>query len=306
MECTRLLEIIGNRSVEGLQQELDESGLSTNSSQSTLSLGPFGVFSIQSSSSPQILDLQQDDLSWTQLDYLVDVEPSLFLVGQSNLEESEVTPKERYAFGPEPSCLDPPTPSIFFSSSPSSFNVDGIESLEETRPAVRDTFEDVVDSGSGEAQLTLISPLYTSLSTQSATDIGDLAPSITNLLLSHYKENLISQFMSLEHHKPPWQVLHLPCATSAYGEIAISGDTNNAKASLLFAIFAISALNLDRREQQTSGEKLQWRVAGELYRDRAKKRLQACLREQDGMIKTAKYKEVLMAILSMVTICVSL
>lgn len=134
-------------------------------------------------------------------------------------------------------------------------------------------------------------------------DVADLAPSVMRALLDHYQSNMMSCFTPLHHEKPPWKILHLPCAISAYGELTLLGHSNNAKTTLLFAILAMSAFNL-KHLQTVSGEADHWQSIAEVYREKAKSRLKLCLLDEDGKQKKAKYKEVLMALLSMVTVCV--
>jgi arginine metabolism regulation protein II len=110
-------------------------------------------------------------------------------------------------------------------------------------------------------------------------------------------------FTPLHHEKPPWKILHLPCAISAYGELSLLGDSNNAKMTLLFAVLAMSAFNLKHLQTDPS-EADNWQSIAESYREKAKARLKLCLREQSEAQKKSKYKEVLMALTSMVTVCV--
>lgn len=133
-----------------------------------------------------------------------------------------------------------------------------------------------------------------------AADISDLAGSCVKLLIKHYESSIASALTPVLGQKTPWQILHLPAVISTYGEIEIIGDSNNARVALLFAVLSVSAYQL-HYAQSCSWQ--MWRFA-EICRLRSKKRLMTFVREATGTRKAAKYKEILMAILSMVTISV--
>lgn len=134
-------------------------------------------------------------------------------------------------------------------------------------------------------------------------DVAGMAPGVMRTLLDHYQTSMMGCFTPLHHEKPPWKILHLPCAISAYGELSLLGDSNNAKMTLLFAVLAMSAFNLKHLQTDPS-EADNWQSIAESYREKAKARLKLCLREQSEEQKKSKYKEVLMALTSMVTVCV--
>ncbi|PYI09198.1 hypothetical protein BO78DRAFT_439325 [Aspergillus sclerotiicarbonarius CBS 121057] len=103
----------------------------------------------------------------------------------------------------------------------------------------------------------------------------------------------------------PWETIYIPSLFSTVGEIELSGNSTNARVSLLFAILAVSAFSLDGRFGSTGPAIKDWHALGELYRGRATKRLKCSLQDlSSGRPKKEKYKDILMALLSMVTICV--
>lgn len=291
---------VSHQHIEVLLQELDGTTTVLGQIDQTQSLGPFGVFSTQPTPS-----LATDSPTSVQVDgiypeHIIDDDDSLhvdFRAVPAGLEEQQLINFNLFHSGPFTPLLEDHLDPLFDTAVTGNYDFDALVELVEYE-----------GQSPGNATMEIMrspSPRSLSLPLHFAGDIGDLAPLITNTLLAHYRETLIANFIPLKQHKPPWTILHLPCAMSAYGEIALLGDTNNAKASLLFAIFAMSALNLDQHQKRDTGKSSQWLAAGELYRERAKCRLQACLREQGGNVKKAKYKEVLMALLSMVTTCVS-
>ncbi|KAK2804523.1 hypothetical protein FQN50_006598 [Emmonsiellopsis sp. PD_5] len=164
--------------------------------------------------------------------------------------------------------------------------------------------------GRSSAPAELPSPRSVSMFGTSITlphDLEDFSVSTARLLLDHYQNAMVTRFTPARmQSKSPWEILFVPNILSTLGEILLSGDSTNAKVSLLFAVFAISAFSLDimfppGQETKT----LDWKALGKRYRERATKRIQMSLRDLSmGPQKKEKYKNVLMPLLSMVTISV--
>lgn len=131
-------------------------------------------------------------------------------------------------------------------------------------------------------------------------------PENANFLLSHYKEQMGRLFSPIRVKKPPWAVLHLPCATATVSELTIWGKASHAKISLLRAILAVSAFNLDRIHYGLPEQSTFWWNVGDKNREIAKREVQLCLSTEIEGPEKSKYKEILMALLSMVTISVRL
>ncbi|KAI9373283.1 fungal-specific transcription factor domain-containing protein [Aspergillus egyptiacus] len=144
-------------------------------------------------------------------------------------------------------------------------------------------------------------------SVTSPSDLGDFTMSTAKLLLDHY-QNIATTFYTPApvEARTPWQILYVPNVLSTLGEIALTGNSSDAKVSLLFAILAISAFRMNILQSPQHGATVQdWYSLGKTYRERATKRLQKTLRGLSaGYPKKEKYKNILMPLLSMVTICV--
>ncbi|KAH7129086.1 fungal-specific transcription factor domain-containing protein [Dactylonectria macrodidyma] len=141
------------------------------------------------------------------------------------------------------------------------------------------------------------------LSPPKARDMQDLEMARINHLLENYQSDMSRLLPMSYNKKPPWQTLYLPSIRSTVGEFVLQGDAGAARASLLFSILAISAFNLDR----LSGEAAQtshWWQLGQTYKHRAKERVRQSLQNESTGRAKAKYKDVLMALLAMVTLCV--
>ncbi|KAL1626227.1 hypothetical protein SLS54_003062 [Diplodia seriata] len=122
-----------------------------------------------------------------------------------------------------------------------------------------------------------------------------------SLLLNHYKTHVIRLLSPLKYQrKTPWNILQLPCAMTTLAEITMGYRTNHARASVFYGVMSISAFNLSA--SSTSTAKAHWNGIASSYRLQAHESLKASLEHEMSAQKKAKYKEMLMAILCMVTI----
>lgn len=291
-ECSRMTRQISEHQVEGLLLHLDTQA-ETLDYNAPINHGPFGVFSLHRPKSPSLTpssppvpepealpiinSLPEDD--WYGIDFM-------------NIEQ----PSHDF----QPVMTKSPLPLSWATSSPMLNFGDGMDE------AFNMNFSGVEDP-SGITDLTRFFPLSPRLPTPVtltfSQDVAGMAPGVMRTLLDHYQTSMMGCFTPLHHEKPPWKILHLPCAISAYGELSLLGDSNNAKMTLLFAVLAMSAFNLKHLQTDPS-EADSWQSIAESYREKAKARLKLCLREQSEEKKKSKYKEVLMALTSMVTVCV--
>lgn len=283
---------ISEHQVEGLLLQLDTQA-ETLDHDAPLNHGPFGVFSLHRPKSPSLTpsspavpepealpiinSLPEDD--WYGIDFM-------------NMEQ----PSHDF----QPVMTKSPLPLSWATSSPMLNFGDGMDE------AFNMNFSGAEDPSS-ITDLTRFFPLSPRLPTPVtltfSQDVAGMAPGVMRTLLDHYQTSMMGCFTPLHHEKPPWKILHLPCAISAYGELSLLGDSNNAKMTLLFAVLAMSAFNLKHLQTDPS-EADNWQSIAESYREKAKARLKLCLREQSEEQKKSKYKEVLMALTSMVTVCV--
>ncbi|CAG8296681.1 unnamed protein product [Penicillium salamii] len=117
-------------------------------------------------------------------------------------------------------------------------------------------------------------------------------------LLSHYKERIIPLISPLRRgQETPWMNLVIPCAVTTLGELTLSGRVNHARLALLNAVWSTSAFHLGNN---STGCFDQWKASGERYLLQAQSHFQKCMEETClSSSKTSKYKEILMAILSL-------
>ncbi|OQE46505.1 hypothetical protein PENCOP_c001G01653 [Penicillium coprophilum] len=117
-------------------------------------------------------------------------------------------------------------------------------------------------------------------------------------LLSHYKDRIVPLISPLRAgQENPWVSLVIPCAMATLADIMLNGSSNHARLALLNAVWSASAFHLANDSVACLA---QWTVSGGLYLTRAQYHFQQCMEESCiSATKMSKYKEMLMAILSL-------
>lgn len=116
-------------------------------------------------------------------------------------------------------------------------------------------------------------------------------------LLRHFKDNILSFSFPLRGNPEcPWQTIHLPAAMSTYAELLVSQRASHHRQSLFHSLVSASCLYRANCSQDTIDCEM-LRVSSQRL---AKQHLELALEEEITSRKPVKYKELLMAILSMV------
>jgi arginine metabolism regulation protein II len=117
-------------------------------------------------------------------------------------------------------------------------------------------------------------------------------------LLSHYKERIVPLISPLRRGKEtPWMSLVLPCAMATLADLMLNGSSNHARLALLNAVWSTSAFHLGNNSVDSLQ---QWTDSGGNYLAQAQYHFQRCMEESCiSATKTSKYKEILMAMLSL-------
>lgn len=117
-------------------------------------------------------------------------------------------------------------------------------------------------------------------------------------ILSHYRDTIVP-LISPMAQEAPWASLVMPCAISTLGEITMNGKAGHARLALLNALLSTSAFYLG---QHSTMELEYWKETGDSYLKRAQQHFLQCMEEVwESTIKKSKYKEIVMAILSLST-----
>ncbi|KAJ4509163.1 hypothetical protein ABEF92_007658 [Exophiala dermatitidis] len=166
--------------------------------------------------------------------------------------------------------------------------------------ATETSFSDTIAMANG-----LSCSIPTAMSLTYSFDVHDLDFPTIRLLLDRYQNTLVPYFAPARIHvKSPWEALHIPKVHETLGEVILRGDAGNSKVCLLFAVLGASAFHLDILRTSSDEVTPPWRVIADSYRARAKARLKTSLQSLSPGKKQEDYKDVLLALLSMVTVCV--
>ncbi|KAJ9489394.1 hypothetical protein VN97_g3882 [Penicillium thymicola] len=117
-------------------------------------------------------------------------------------------------------------------------------------------------------------------------------------LLSHYKDRIVPLISPLRRGKEtPWMSLVIPCAMGTLAELMLNGSSNHARLALLNAVWGTSAFHLGNNSVACLEH---WKASGGIYLMRAQYHFQRCMEESCiSATKRSKYKEILMAVLSL-------
>ncbi|ODQ78022.1 hypothetical protein BABINDRAFT_40339 [Babjeviella inositovora NRRL Y-12698] len=124
---------------------------------------------------------------------------------------------------------------------------------------------------------------------------------LTRYLLKYYLDHVADLMTVIPLLNNPWKNIYFPRALSAIGDLAAIGRTSNAKGALLCALLAVSAFYLQGRFVKHSPQMKYYLQLGIQLRQQATVFLRKCL-TSPSPLQTEKYKDVLMGILSMVTV----
>ncbi|KAK5064834.1 hypothetical protein LTR84_000668 [Exophiala bonariae] len=146
--------------------------------------------------------------------------------------------------------------------------------------------------------------LQRSVSIDYAPDLLDVDVPTIRLLLAHYQEKLIPTFAPIQAQgKSVWERVHIPRVNETLGEILVKGNSGDAKCTLLFAVLSAASYHLDAvgdgppHHSVTAGGQM-----ATIFRHRAKARLVSSLKTLVLARSRDAYEEMLLAILSMVTV----
>ncbi|KAF2717026.1 hypothetical protein K431DRAFT_256312 [Polychaeton citri CBS 116435] len=124
----------------------------------------------------------------------------------------------------------------------------------------------------------------------------------------HLLEHFRSVFIHVGPHnvgsKAPWRILQLPIVHTTLGQIALGDQPGDVSLSILSSVMAISALHLDRHGASCGKSGVWWHI-GEKYKNEAIFRLQKSLSVMSDIIRPNEYKSLLMALLTMVSVCLT-
>ncbi|KAE8548151.1 hypothetical protein TMatcc_009992 [Talaromyces marneffei ATCC 18224] len=138
-----------------------------------------------------------------------------------------------------------------------------------------------------------------------ATDFSDLDMKSIGHLLDRYRNSLITSFLPVrKYHTSPWESIHVPKVHEALGEAMVSGEVTHAKMGLFFAVLGASAFHLHMQTYNMGMYDQRWKVLGENFRLRARKRLRLSLANLSTTMPAEQVADTILAFTSMYTISV--
>lgn len=126
-------------------------------------------------------------------------------------------------------------------------------------------------------------------------------------LLDHYSNNVLHIFSILDNKDTPWRNFHLPRAYQCCTELEVVGKSSPARSALLHAILSVSAFHLQNKHMHLNQTEtaMKWANIASTHRFQALDYLTTSAADPLTASTNSEYKELLAAMLSMVTVDVS-
>lgn len=122
------------------------------------------------------------------------------------------------------------------------------------------------------------------------------APADASFLLKHYSTNIINLYSPFRDAKTPWDILLIPQAKDCLASLSIGEQPNHASLCSFYAVLSISALSLSNIIESSS----LMHDKAKLYQKKAHDACQDMLASAYQVPKTAKYKTILLAFVTMI------
>jgi hypothetical protein len=135
--------------------------------------------------------------------------------------------------------------------------------------------------------------------TSLASSIGTAkaVPQDAVFLLKHYASAVISLMTPLRHSKTPWHVLFIPHTKTCLAALALGDDMSDASLCAFYGTLAVSAFS-----QGGVSRSQTWSEKAIIYNQQAQHHAKLMLMTAYDVPKVAKYKSILMALLTMVQV----
>ncbi|KAI0596578.1 fungal-specific transcription factor domain-containing protein [Biscogniauxia sp. FL1348] len=127
--------------------------------------------------------------------------------------------------------------------------------------------------------------------------VHDPVPEDAVFLLKHYAAKVVGFITPFRHSKTPWHVLFVPHAKRCLADLTIGEQPDHASLTAFYGTLAISALSLGGGKRPQSD---MWQERARVYHQLARDHGRAMLKTAYDMPKVAKYKNILMALQTMI------
>ncbi|KAL2876884.1 hypothetical protein SGCOL_007909 [Colletotrichum sp. CLE4] len=130
-----------------------------------------------------------------------------------------------------------------------------------------------------------------------APTIDYAVPHDAVFLLRHYSTTVLRGFTPFRHSKTPWHILFIPYVKSCLAALTLGDDMDHASQTAFYGTLAISASSLGGISNSRK-----WSEQANNYKQRARHHVRLMLQTAYDVPKKAKYKSILIALLTMVQI----
>ncbi|CAG7557537.1 unnamed protein product [Fusarium equiseti] len=127
--------------------------------------------------------------------------------------------------------------------------------------------------------------------------VDSSVPQDAVLLVKHYATTVLRGLTPYRHSKTPWHILFLPHAKGCLAALTLGEKMDHASLCAFYGTLSISGFSLGGIYDSNK-----WLEQGKTYYQQAQLHIRAMLRTAYDMPKRAKYKSILMALLTMVQI----
>lgn len=131
----------------------------------------------------------------------------------------------------------------------------------------------------------------------SAIAVSSSVPANAVFLLSHYSTTVLNMLTPFRHTKTPWHILFIPHIKSCLAAIAMGEQLDDASYCTFYGTLALSAFSMSGVSQSES-----WLEEGRAYKEQARQHVRIMLSTAYNIPKVAKYKCILMALITMVQV----
>lgn len=120
-------------------------------------------------------------------------------------------------------------------------------------------------------------------------------PNDAVVLLKHYSTTVLQLLTPFRHSKTPWHILFIPHAKNCLAALTLGEQMDHASLCVFYGILSIAAFSLGGVSRSS-----RWLDQGKIYKQRAREHVRLMLMTAYEVPKVAKYKSILMALLTMI------
>lgn len=127
--------------------------------------------------------------------------------------------------------------------------------------------------------------------------ISSNIPEHAVFLLKHYSTTVLNLLTPFRHTKTPWHILFIPHVKNCLAGLTLGEQLDHASLSAFYGTLAISALSIGG-----VSESQMWLQQGRIFQQLAREHTREMLKTAYKAPKSAKYKSILMALITMVQV----